>query len=299
MSDERLVMALLAEGNPATEVTEDASTEVPAATYLATLEQRSRDMTQLETKKHEQESKRPWTTPWLVAAIAVIVLGVAAIMVNQAGVPAIPLAGADGDPQAVEAFRAVEAAYHAFNTGDPVWVEVRDRGSNPSLEEAEQAESLEGSALFSANQEAWDEHIAVSGCVSSGFGDWSEVTNPGVPTPTGYLFICEVIETNSFWSSGGLRLPATYMWVVDEEGVVAVSSREDFSQVNEFDEAFGKWLEETHPEVAADIIPLDPAYFPPEVGHDLWSHPESAPTALDYAEEFVAQSDDYPIESNS
>ena len=70
-------MALLAEGNPATEVAEDASTGVPAATYLATLEQRSSDMTQLETKKSEQESKRFWTTPWLVAAIAVIVLGVA------------------------------------------------------------------------------------------------------------------------------------------------------------------------------------------------------------------------------
>ena len=129
MSDERLVMSLLAEGNPATEVAEDASTGVPAATYLATLEQRSSDMTELEIKKSEQESKRLWTTPWLVAAIAVIVLGVAAIVVNQSGVPAIPLEIADSDPQAREEFKAVEAAFHAFNTGDPMWVDVRDLGN--------------------------------------------------------------------------------------------------------------------------------------------------------------------------
>ena len=51
VSDEGLLMTLLAEGKPATELAEGASTGVPAATYLSTLEQTSSDMTQLETKK--------------------------------------------------------------------------------------------------------------------------------------------------------------------------------------------------------------------------------------------------------
>jgi hypothetical protein len=69
VSDERLVMALLAEGNPATEVAQEASTGVPAATYLATLEQRSSDMTQLETKKSTGPGRG---IAWGIAGLAVI-----------------------------------------------------------------------------------------------------------------------------------------------------------------------------------------------------------------------------------
>jgi len=69
VSDERLVMALLAEGNPATEVAQEASTGIPAATYLATLEQRSSDMTQLETKKSPGPGRG---IAWGIAGLAVI-----------------------------------------------------------------------------------------------------------------------------------------------------------------------------------------------------------------------------------
>jgi hypothetical protein len=69
VSDERLVMALLAEGNPATEVAEDASTGIPAATYLATLERRSSDMTQLDTKDSPGPGRG---IAWGIAGLAVI-----------------------------------------------------------------------------------------------------------------------------------------------------------------------------------------------------------------------------------
>jgi len=69
VSDERLVMALLAEGNPATEVAEDASTGIPAATYLATLERRSSDMTQLDTKNRPGPGRG---IAWGIAGLAVI-----------------------------------------------------------------------------------------------------------------------------------------------------------------------------------------------------------------------------------
>ncbi len=280
MSDERLVMALLAEGNPATEVAEEASTGVPAATYLATLEQRSSDMTQLETQKSEEESKRLWTTPWLVAAIAVIVLGVAAIVLNQAGVPAIPLEVADGDPQAAEEFHAVEAAFHAFNTGDPVWVDVRAMGNAEAPSDEERAQDVLG---LQADHDL-NGRLDVTGCESRGYGDWSEVTDPGVPTPTGYYFICQAFETNSLWDMAGIQMATTYHWVVDNGAVVAVMNREVDAEVVAFREAFDVWLEEAHPEVEVDT---------------LMSNPETVPTVLEYAEEFVAQSEDYPIETGA
>jgi hypothetical protein len=285
VSDERIVMALLAEGNPATEVAEEASTGVPAATYLANLEQRSSDMTQLETKKIEGESKRLWTTPWLVAAIAVIVLGVAVIVVNRAsddspvaGIPTIPLEGAEGDPQAAEAFKAVEAAYHAFNTGDPVWVDVRAMGNVDEMSDEERAS---GVVDLQANHDM-NARIDVSGCESRGYGSWGSVVEQGAPVPSGYYFMCQATETNSLWDVAGIQLPVTYYWVADNGAVQAVRSEEDFAEVDALHEAFDVWLKETHPEVDVDT---------------LMKNPETVPTGVEYAEEFVAQSNEYPIET--
>jgi hypothetical protein len=286
VSDERLVMALLAEGNPATEVAEDASTEVPAATYLATLEQRSSDMTQLETKKDEKQTKRRLTTPWLVAAIAVVVLGVAALVVNQAGQQGIPLAGANGDPQAAEAFKAVEAAYNAFNTGDQEWLDLRLRGS--FFESQEERDALLAELVTSWPDElAWQPHIEVSGCVSQGHGEWPNRVDQGVPAPTGYYFICDSALTDSFMDVAGVQIPETYHWVVTDGDVVAVSSEMiTGEEADSLTTRFESWLRQNHPEDVADILPL-------------FSDPRSVPTVLEYAEEFVAQSAEYPIETSS
>ena len=285
MSDERLVMALLAEGNPAIEVDEGASIGVPAATYLATLEQRSSDMTQLDTKKNEQESKRLWTTPWLVAAIAVIVLGVAAIVVNQAGEQGIPLAGAEGDPQAREAFKAVEADFNAFNTGDPMWWNIRLIGSGS--ESQAELEALKARVVASWQKElAANPRIDVSGCASQGHGQWPNLVAEGISAPTGYYFICETTTTDDLYDIGGVRIAETYSYVVDNGAVVAVRSAVEKAEADQFLADFHNWMWKTHPEVAADLVPT-------------YTTEESVTTVLEYAEEFVAQSDKYPIESSS
>jgi len=284
VSDERLVMALLAEGNPATEIAEDASTGVPAATYLATLEQSSSDMTQLETKQNEPERKRPWTTPWLVAAIAVIVLGVAAIAVNQTRVPAIPLSGAEGDPQAAEEFRAVEADFNAFNTGDPAWFDIRLRGS---FETQGEREALLAEVVASWQKElAANPRIDVSGCASQGHGEWPNLGDEGIPAPTGYYFICETTMTDALYDIGGVSVAETYFFVVDNGAVVAVLSQGKKAEADQFLADFHNWMWATHPDVAADLVPT-------------YTTAESVPTVLEYAEEFVTQSDKYPIASAS
>lgn len=293
MSDERLVMSLLEEGNPATELGDDAWTDVPAATYLATLERRSSEMTQVETKKSRQESRRFWTTPWLVAAVAVIVLGVAAVVVNQANQDSIPLEAAAGNPEATEAFKAVEAAYHAFNTGDPAWVEVRLRGSFFESQEEGDAILSEQLATWLEGQ-VWNPHIEVSGCASQGHGEWPNLVDEGVSTPNGYYFICETSTTDSLYDVAEVRMAETFHWVVDNGVVLAVVSEDDGSETDAFLNAFEVWLRQNHPEVAAVIVDrMEGAPTPSGID------PEGVSTVLEYAEEFVAESDIYPTEPDS
>jgi hypothetical protein len=288
-------MALLEEGNPVTELGDDAWAEVTAATYLAILERRSSEMTQLETNKSRPESQRFSTTPWLVAAIAVIVLGVAIFVVNQANQDSIPLAGADGNPEATDAFKAVEAAYHAFNTGDPAWVEVRVRGSFFESQEEEDAFLTQILARWPEAQAA-NPHLEVSGCASQGDGEWPNVVDEGVPTPSGYYFICETTATDSLYDVAGVQVSETHLWVVNNGEVVAVKGSEgDGSEADLFLYRFESWLNATHPEVNAELTPI---FSDRESVTPIFSDPESVPTVLEYAEEFVAKSDIYPIETS-
>jgi hypothetical protein len=282
-------MALLEEGNPVTELGDDAWTETNAATYLATLERRSSEMTQVETNKSRPDSQRFRTTPWLVAAIVAIVLGVAVVVVNQANQDSTPLAGADGDPEATEAFKAVETAYLAFNTGDPAWVELRLRGSFFESQEDEDGLLSNQLAVWQEYQVA-NPHLEVSACASQGHGEWPDIVDEGVPAPTGYYFICETTTTDSLYDVAGVQLSETHHWVVDNGEVVAViGGSGGETEPEAFLDAFQSWLWQTHPEVAGELVPF---FSNPE--HD----PGSIPTALEYVEEFVAQSDTYPLETN-
>lgn len=82
VTEERL-NTLLAHANPVTDVSKIDLIDVGAAAYLATLEQRSSEVTQLETKTEEQpDQQRPFIA-WLAAATAIIVIGVALLIINQ------------------------------------------------------------------------------------------------------------------------------------------------------------------------------------------------------------------------
>jgi hypothetical protein len=279
-------MALLAEGNPAPELADDISTDVDAATYLATLEQRISDMTRLETNESRQDSPQRSNKPWLAAAVFVLVLGVGAIVFIQvrpspvAGPPGIPLEGAEEHPGAAEEFAAVEAAYAMLNTGDQAFAEIR-------VEESE----IAGYQTYLASVEP---RIDVSGCQARGSGEWpgewSGVSETG--PVAGHLFICAGMETNALAAIAGLAAPSTLHWVVDDGAVVAVSEVGGGASVDgdAFNDAFEDWLATAHPE-ASGLAQLfnDGDLVDEEAKADL----------LAYAEEFVAQSDVYPLEGSS
>jgi hypothetical protein len=83
VSTESQVMALLEEGNPATEIPESAWAGKTASAYLAALNTRSSNVTRLEPKQTRQMRERERPFRWIAAAIAVVVIGVAAFLIYQ------------------------------------------------------------------------------------------------------------------------------------------------------------------------------------------------------------------------
>ena len=99
MKTEERLMAMYANANPVELEDLLNMVELENAEYLATLEQRSSEMTDLDTETKEKTSdKRSWGV-WLVAAAAALILGVALVLVTQSNDEA-PVAETTSDPTA-------------------------------------------------------------------------------------------------------------------------------------------------------------------------------------------------------
>lgn len=83
MSLEERVLTLFAEGNPVPDLDDLERVDIEAAAYLAILEQRSSEVTQLDDKKLKKETRKRPNMSWPVAAAAVIVLGVAIFLLSR------------------------------------------------------------------------------------------------------------------------------------------------------------------------------------------------------------------------
>jgi hypothetical protein len=189
----------------------------------------------------------------------------------------IPLSGADGDPEAVEAFRVVEAAYVLFNTGDEAWMEVRDRGGSHSA--GDEYTPDEGTVGYFDGRQAADAHLDISGCESHGSGEWADIADDGAVA--GYYFTCTTVESNAFHGASNIELAEVYGWVVEDGEVVAVSSEGDFDEWFDYPEWFNAWVLIERPELAS------------EIEYVFWGATrafptaDSVPTVLEYVEEFA------------
>ena len=108
MITEETVMTIFVEANPAPDVDKLDLVQTGSAAYLATLETRSSEVTQLDTRREDQKEKRTYW-PWLAAAMVIVVVGLAVVLLNQGDdTPA-----ADASPEEVLADYAA-----ARNSGD-------------------------------------------------------------------------------------------------------------------------------------------------------------------------------------
>ncbi|MBT8202857.1 MAG: hypothetical protein KJO87_06090 [Acidimicrobiia bacterium] len=125
------------------------------------------------------------------------------------------------------------------------------------------------------------------------FAAWNdryERVGPCEENPLTQMIRCVVLHHTDFHAAGGLSpFEQTMDFVVNDAGQIGdirFSVEGWFTKIAPFNSSFMAWLDEAHPEEAAKMsdTPMGPAF-----------NSEDARIALQYVDEFVAQSDIYPI----
>ncbi len=109
MITEETVMTIFVEANPAPDVDELDLVQTGSAAYLATLETRSSEVTQVDTRSEDQKEKRTYW-PWLAAAMIIVLVGLAVVLLNQGD--DAPVAGQTSPEEVLADYVA------AINSGD-------------------------------------------------------------------------------------------------------------------------------------------------------------------------------------
>jgi hypothetical protein len=106
-------------------------------------------------------------------------------------------------------------------------------------------------------------------------------------------FLCDMLERTDFHAVGGFGPWNDRMTVkINEAGIITQTSHQTNTAVNGiavFNRSFRSWLADAHPDEAEKMNVL--------MGPNFTA--EDALIALQYVEEFVAQSEDYPVEATS
>jgi hypothetical protein len=108
---------------------------------------------------------------------------------------------------------------------------------------------------------------------------------------------CPMRQRDDFYGPAGLAVEAVYTFTFDEDDKIIAYELDQgraiaFAPWNTFDVRFAQWLQEVHPEVDVKIL------FDPNLSGVIVTA-EYITTALLYVDEFIAQSDDYPIQQDA
>lgn len=223
-----------------------------------------------EEGTEEQGSRFGWGTLVSVAALAVLVIGAIWALSPGAGV-------APADDPVHPDVAVVESAIDAFNANDAA-------GLSEALDGADGVMGwLLGPPEMAAAKFAANGRIELDSCE---------------PAEPGYVN-CSLVETNDYWGAGGVTRPGEFTFRVADGVIIEVLDSAENQPAVEFGNDMLAWLGDTHPEVYASL----PVYSGPSAS--AGAHPmslstsgvpiaEAMPTVLEYVDEFVAQSGDYP-----
>lgn len=113
-------------------------------------------------------------------------------------------------------------------------------------------------------------------------------------SPTGDTAVeCSTTRSNDYHGPAGIIENVTETFVVNADGKISSVENDGpccIAQWQAFNQGFWQWLEVAYPEVFEEIRPIDFDSFPG------WQRdPADMLIAIQYVDEFVAQSADYPI----
>lgn len=282
MNDEK-VFQLLSETNP---VPDPDGLDSPLA--LAQLERRSPNMATDTRSTTEQARTRPARDPNRRSRLVIGVATAALALIVGLGTWAV--IGGGGDVALDPDVEVVQSAIEARNRGDIEAYKASLTGGELDFEEAVHVEE----ALSYANQKT-----ELVGCLVTG------------QSQTGLSIVeCESTTTDDFYGAGGIVGSGTMTFFVNEEGKISgISDETDDipfvkTEVAIFNNAFWLWLMDAHPAVFDEIAfgpgsrdSIPGLSFPASInfGVDDLHDPAEMGIAVQYVDEFVAQSDVYPL----
>lgn len=161
---------------------------------------------------------------------------------------------------------AAEAMFSDFNSGELDAFLARLRSSSSFAPEDEIAASIANGTQYVA-----------SGCTPDGIAGAS------------LAVVCDVVVRDGSFATTGVEVSGSYRLLVRTDGRVdSTTNTVDWSSMNDYRAAFEQWLADAHPDVHGQVNWID-------VEGSRVAGADDQPVVAQYVEEFVAQSDVYPL----
>lgn len=112
-------------------------------------------------------------------------------------------------------------------------------------------------------------------------------------TSGGAVVECLMQDTTSYWGVGGISDTRLQTFTVNTDGLISFGGHFGSSGKDRFNQAFHQWLSDTYPDVYEEAVPGFISGNAP--GFDT-QNPDHMLIAVEYVEEFVAQSENYPLD---
>ena len=103
--------------------------------------------------------------------------------------------------------------------------------------------------------------------------------------------VCVIKDNNEYWGVGGISDTKRQVYMVNADGLITNTNHFGSPSRNDFNHAFHQWLSDTYPEVYNEMGYVRISSNGP--GFDT-KNPDHMLIAVEYVEEFVAQSNTYP-----
>ncbi len=244
--------------------------------------------------------RRGWVAALSAAAVVLLIIGVVALVQSDNDPPVggeapatttapattAPESAATVAPDPVDPIAVVMSSIDAYNAGDAEeWLShFSEDATIAGFRRADAAAAF--APVFAANAV----RTTAEPCrvVETGADGSSTVE-------------CDHVEVNDFNGPAGFVHPDTAAYSVDADGLIgfySVPTSVDYRAVTRYETGFWFWLEETHPDVFARIESelVATGQSPPGAGGKFPETVADMELSLQYVDEFVAQSDAYPID---